>query len=616
MRKNWLLTCTSLMETTNAKGKQNSSRGSRSKKSEHSDGIAPSHGRQPAKKPSGKCKSDEKCPHKDTPKKAASKSVQKTLQFTTPEKPIPPRTTPQKQLAKQAKQRSEGERSDPGRGRKRPYAKSHQDDRARPKRVSVRSRGNCQFIDEDCEAEGEDDGDDAESMEGEDVYGPTDEESLSGSDDGVRGSDQVPETDSGEDDEDHEASPQPNQVPDGTGEPEGRIFKYGSSFCVNSKWLLLTYPQCGDLSPSQVVDKLKTMRQVDKAVVVREFHKSHRFFRRHAGISRRIGIEVGSDQQEEETEASHIHALVGTCLLGRRGMRVKTCKTFDVGGYHCNIQQVYIGTEGNVLDYITKYELILSANDIALMRMYGYDLQTLNVDWPEGRVLFNRRGANQTKVTDELQYFIDCYDKGQSVAEMAMVNESIKPWIFKNSQKINAYIRLIPKQENKPKLLPWPILTATDEAKYHNFQIIQWLVENVRQPRVLRQKQLWIQGPPGIGKSTLKQFITKRLWTYLPPPETFDNLFHNSYEMIILDEYTGRGKDCNWLKEMADGSLMTLKKKNSSPITKTVNMPFIVLSNYTPSDLPHITLDFTEIKALRDRFLIVRCKSYLSDRFI
>jgi len=134
--------------------------------------------------------------------------------------------------------------------------------------------------------------------------------------------------------------------------------------------------------------------------------------------------------------------------------------------------------------------------------------------------------------------------------------------------------------------------------------IVDWLRTNMRQPRQLRQKQLYIYGPPGVGKTRMTQFLREYYLVYdVPRREDFYDLYHDQVDVAILDEFTGSMKSIQWLNSFLDGSTFTLPKKGAQ-YEKRRNIPVIILSNYSPEDnFPRA--DRVALRAFMDRLLVV-----------
>lgn len=101
----------------------------------------------------------------------------------------------------------------------------------------------------------------------------------------------------------------------------------------------------------------------------------------------------------------------------------------------------------------------------------------------------------------------------------------------------------------------------------------------VRSPR---QKQLWLYGPPCIGKSRFMSKMESYMYTFaIPKDENFlDEWYDDVYSLATLDEYFGQ-KTIAWLNAWLDGSTCMLRKKGSQ-YRKCHNIATIISSNDSP----------------------------------
>ena len=74
-----------------------------------------------------------------------------------------------------------------------------------------------------------------------------------------------------------------------------------------------------------------------------------------------------------------------------------------------------------------------------------------------------------------------------------------------------------------------------------NNEIASWLTTNLRQKRKHRQKQLWIQGPGGIGKTTLvtmmEEIYSLSIYRWPKDERWWDLYGDGQYDLIVLDEF-------------------------------------------------------------------------------
>ena len=107
-----------------------------------------------------------------------------------------------------------------------------------------------------------------------------------------------------------------------------------------------------------------------------------------------------------------------------------------------------------------------------------------------------------------------------------VVMENNKDYMLLHGKQMQAYVDWRQKVERRSKFvkaLTQKVFVVPAPGYYTpwNLEIASWLTKNIRQPRKKRQKQLWIQGPGGIGKTTMREMIEEwySLSVYLWPKD-------------------------------------------------------------------------------------------------
>jgi len=169
-----------------------------------------------------------------------------------------------------------------------------------------------------------------------------------------------------------------------------------------------------------------------------------------------------------------------------------------------------------------------------------------------------------------------------------------------HKRKIEDYIGWSKRQKLAASLIPWtnPVLGADGQINV----IAAWLDSNVLVPRVPRQNQLWVYGPPGIGKSRLLGQLRERLRVYdMPRDEDFYDAYEDGlYDIVVLDEYKSQ-KRIQFLNAWCDGQPLPLRQKGSQTV-KNDNLPLIICSNFSPEECYK---EGVGRDALIDRFTVV-----------
>lgn len=168
--------------------------------------------------------------------------------------------------------------------------------------------------------------------------------------------------------------------------------------------------------------------------------------------------------------------------------------------------------------------------------------------------------------------------EGTSNAELARHPE-YRGYFLEKKQKIEQYRSFIQELETHQDKYPF-FIPVTDPLENVNDSIIAaWLAKNIRKPRPLRQRQLWIFGKTEMGKTSLLINLAKMLKVFHFPIYTFPFVegFNNQFELIVFEEFSG-GVPINFLNQFVDGSPIGINKKGSY-VMKRKNIPVIVLSN-------------------------------------
>lgn len=149
-----------------------------------------------------------------------------------------------------------------------------------------------------------------------------------------------------------------------------------------------------------------------------------------------------------------------------------------------------------------------------------------------------------------------------------------------HKRKIEEFAAWSKRQKMVESLIPWSIGALVADGP--TSALVEWLRENILEPRLHRQKQLWIYGPPGIGKSRLIGQLQERLRVYVIPrdEEFYDEYEDGLYDLCVLDEYRSH-KTLNWLNSWLDGSTFPIRQKGRQAV-KNDNLPVIICSNYAP----------------------------------
>lgn len=130
--------------------------------------------------------------------------------------------------------------------------------------------------------------------------------------------------------------------------------------------------------------------------------------------------------------------------------------------------------------------------------------------------------------------------------------------------------------------------------------------------RKLRQKQLFLWGPPKMGKSTLIEILQKSFETYYMPHMSSNSVFlcgwNRKIQLVVLDEFFS-SYPVSFMNQFLCGQHMRLNTKGGS-VMKTINPAVIVCSNDDPKSMYPNCSDRVR-EAFLSRFKIVYVDEFL-----
>lgn len=167
---------------------------------------------------------------------------------------------------------------------------------------------------------------------------------------------------------------------------------------------------------------------------------------------------------------------------------------------------------------------------------------------------------------------------GSSLVEI----DQMHPGVFLNKKRnIEDYFSFQRLMRRRLEAKPWvDLVTGVETGAF--LDVVAWFNNNMKmQRRPIKTPQLWLWGPPNIGKTTLLAFISRHARVYYAPSgeDFFDDYDDDSYDLALFDEFDGKNMNLANLRKFLDGQQMTLRKKGSQ-IAKRKNIPTVFLSNY------------------------------------
>lgn len=298
-----------------------------------------------------------------------------------------------------------------------------------------------------------------------------------------------------------------------------------SAFRLNAQNLFLTYPRC-PVDKSEALRQLQAILPLQWALVAQEHHQD-----------------------------GELHLHVAMRLRTKPNIRRQDLFDLIVDGktYHGNYQS--IKRLPAVIAYVRKSDPEPLAHG-----------EPPTIKTPCEKPL-------KRKLSDSVAELI------QSGASVTEVNKEHPGFVLMNLMKLKQYQTWT--QTNAHLIPTRTCLSVTADGPLPAFmmKIVTWLNTNLTGPRVLRQLQLYIQGPPMTRKTSLLELLRSKFRVYTVPHEHFDDLYSDDYDLAVIDELDSGVRSPDWMFSFLDGSQMTLRSKGGQ-IVKQKRMPVILCSNH------------------------------------
>lgn len=325
------------------------------------------------------------------------------------------------------------------------------------------------------------------------------------------------------------------------------------TYRLRTNHLFLTYPKC-PLSPERVMESLK--KKFEKKVI------------RYVVVA----------QEYHGDGTLHIHALV---ILGT-ALDTVNARFADIDGYHGNYRSAKYPVA--VERYVKKGGSYLTHGSRDVLR------EAKSKD---------KKELISLKLATEI-----C--NGHRVS--SLISKPIyRSYCLTRTRALLQYQDLV-LSANIVEMPPLPKIKSALEG--NALLVSNWLLENFSgRPKALRSPQLYLYGPPRMGKTLFCQVLSSSKKTYFPSiGEKYFDGYDDSYELIVFDE----GLESHPLTEILqilDGQRMRLPQRYQA-FMKTKNVPVIICSNLPPEErYPNCHPD--RKIALRDRLLVVNVTEFL-----
>lgn len=208
--------------------------------------------------------------------------------------------------------------------------------------------------------------------------------------------------------------------------------------------------------------------------------------------------------------------------------------------------------------------------------------------------------AKKTKISDEIAELLKAGGTVDSIVR------EYPGFSLQNLHKVVSYKHFVDNNLEEKKI-PFSKITeyeVPETLSVAEIQILDFLKQNIGTVRPLRQKQLWIKGPIGSGKTTFATLLDKflRIYTLIYETDYMEGYEPNLTDLVIFDEFRGQ-KTLTFLNSFIDGSIKKYNVKYSWT-TKRKNHPVIFFSNFSPTECYSKASDVT-LDAFIDRLNVV-----------
>lgn len=323
-------------------------------------------------------------------------------------------------------------------------------------------------------------------------------------------------------------------------------------FNLHAKHVLLTYPQCNIKKEALIYYLLNLFRQWDPTSII-------------------------ACEEPHQDGSPHCHAFV-VCA---KKFHIRDAAFADIYGFHPNMRSQK-GTVSAVR-YVKK---------AGAWALFGTDLA------PEKK-------NKTTEVAERIMEGATAISLARQYPGYTMSNLARMQYFETQFRLTQRARQLLPLKD-----LPWADLTP-GQLTLTSKRIFEWLMKNLFvKDRPLRSSQLFLFGPPHLGKTTLAQILATALRTYFPchGEKYWDGYVDGCTELIVIDQFKGGVMPLGQLLMLLDGQVMTLPARYRQ-ITKTVNTPIIIISNYSP-EYCYVNVRDLEVDAFIDRLEVVEVTQF------
>jgi len=373
--------------------------------------------------------------------------------------------------------------------------------------------------------------------------------------------------------------PQPKKTPVPKGVPLKKRPVAKKQIEWYSMTYLLTFPQWeGQETKEELLEILQEFweqkgNKVEEAIICIEQHGKNKNDKGH---------------EQGEDPGRHIHM----CFKLNKKAKIRKQDYFDeLVGKHCNIQtcrdykacQIYCAKDGDYVTHNVDIEAVIESTK-------------------------TKKGVKHETVVN----FIKKKLHEKVLPTLKEVDEKYGAYVIQHENKVEAYIKLQHRflsEETKPYYgidMNKVLMESAENPQLTD--VVSWLNKNLPPAkREHKQKQLWLHGPAGVGKTRLQTQLSEYFNTYhVANEDKWWSGMDDSKEIIMFDEFTGY-KTLSDMKRLLEGSHYPMPQKGQQPFIKRKNIPIIICSNSTPEQVYHNVMEKSpqEFKPLLERIQII-----------
>ncbi len=340
--------------------------------------------------------------------------------------------------------------------------------------------------------------------------------------------------------------------------PRGTHAVPRAGFQLNCKKLFLTYPQC-ELRPDRFSELLLSFfgGNLKWAILCREDHADGN---------------------------RHLHGVV----VLHAAIRVRGCGLLDA---------IADGAHGN-------YATVRSLKHAVRYVMKGGEYVGLKCDALEMESALWAKKSTQAALACSL------LKDGKTLME---VDTELPGYVMLYMHRLREYQAWL-RRCKRVASLRWSDVVFSAGMSREAVEVAGWLNGNLFVSRPFKKPQLYIYGPPNVGKTSLVMQLMEYARVYPMPMEDFyDEYDDDAYDLIFLDEFKGQ-KSVTFLNAWLQGSPLTVRVKGGQTL-KVRNLPMIIASNYSVEEAYSGLYETNpaRLDSLHTRLKVVKITSWIGD---